>query len=181
LGQTGSTEWNDFAAEDAGSEDDIVEADLRADSRRRTRRSRRAQQSLPPPIQLLVRKAEPAEPVGTVISGLPIPRNPHVHFPPNDPPPEASSSKHNPVDEVPASTSGVYLGLPDSSARTQGGDVGSKDLNPTPLVNLLAPHPAERKEAKDEVRKLKKGKARDYVWDGEFVYTTGGTDARTHR
>lgn len=151
--------------EGGSEEDEVIEADSDDKRRRRLGRSRRAEVEVIPPIKLLVRKAEPAKPIDTDVSGLPLPRAQHVHFPSSDDRPEASTSK------PPA------LALPDG-ALEQARRVDKKPTMPSSkagdassgqMVDLLAPRPEERHQAKAEVRKLKKGHTREYVWDGKSL------------
>jgi hypothetical protein len=156
---------NDPVADEVVLEEDEAEVDPENKERRRIRRrDRRANQDPAPPIQLLVRKAEPAKPVNSGVSGLPQPRHSHVHFPSSDPSPEGSSSQKIP--EGLAGESPAQRSTPDSPLRSRPDDGSAKVSSSAPLVNLLASGPEERKEAKAVVRNMKKGQARDYVWDG---------------
>jgi hypothetical protein len=161
-------EEDDPAADDTPLGEDETEDDPEYKERRRiSRRERRANQELPPPIQLLVRKAEPAKPIDSGVSGLPQPRNSHVHFPSSDPRPEGSSS-HPKMPEGMTSESQAQTPVPDSSARSRPADTSTTEFSTAPLVNLLAAGPEERKEAKAVVKNMKKGQAREYVWDGMY-------------
>lgn len=146
---------------DAEEEDD--EANPEDKQRRRLRRSKRADPSVPAPIRLLVRKAELAKPVNVAPSGLPPPRAQHVHFPSSDDRPEGSASKRpsaSSPDGMPELRSSI-----DAKSASHATNLDSSGSGA--LVNLLATRPEERHQAKAEVRKLKKGHAREYVWDGE--------------
>ena len=170
-------EGDDAAADDTALEEDDTETDPEYKERRRiSRRERRANQELPPPIQLLVRKAEPAKPVDTGVSGLPQPRNSHVHFPSSDPKPEGSSSQQK-IPEGLASESQAQGSTPISPSRPA--DVSTQESSRAPLVNLLAAGPEERKEAKAVVRNMKKGQAREYVWDGMLIIVLSMREVKT--
>ena len=151
---------------DSDGDEEVAEADSEDKKRRRLRRSKRTDPDIPPPIKLLVRKAEPAKPVDVKPSGLPLPRAQHVHFPSSDDHPEGSSSKLPSAsfpDGVPEHSQTVGSSSKPHSSNAEESASGS-------LINLLAPRPEERHQAKAEVRKLKKGHAREYVWDGECSY-----------
>ena len=171
----GRSEGDGPAADETALGEDDNEADPEYKERRRiTRRERRANQELPPPIQLLVRKAEPAKPVDSGVSGLPQPRNSHVHFPSSDPRPEGSSSHQSRPDGL-VGDDQAQTSPPDSPSRPRPTDVTTKESSTAPLVNLLAAGPEERKEAKAVVRNMKKGQAREYVWDGMYTCLLCGT------
>jgi hypothetical protein len=143
-------------------EEQGVEADSEDKKRRRSRRLRRAEVNVPPPIQLLVRKAEPVRPIDVDVPGLPLPRAQHVHFPSSDDRPEGSSSQR----PLTASLDGEPGHSQDMDWAMQMSHSKTGDSSSGPMVNLLAPRPEERHQAKAEVRKLKKGHSREYVWDG---------------
>lgn len=159
----------------------MIEADSEDKKRRRLGRSRRNEVEVPPPIKLLVRKAEPAKPIDTDVPGLPLPRAQHVHFPSSDDHPEASASQPAPSalpDGTPEQAQSVDKKQPVLSTKAGEASSGS-------MVDLLAPRPEERHQAKAEVRKLKKGHTREYVWDGkspsytgDHLYTSSAEDLR---
>jgi hypothetical protein len=149
--------------EGGSEEDEAIEADSDDKRRRRLGRSRRAEVEVPPPIKLLVRKAEPAKPLDTDVPGLPLPRAQHVHFPSSDDRPEGSASQPVPSalpEGTPEQAHSVDKEQPIPSSKA--GEAGSGQM-----IDLLAPRPEERHQAKAEVRKLKKGHIREYVWDGK--------------
>lgn len=149
--------------EGGSEEDEGIEADSDDKRRRRLGRSRRAEVEVPPPIKLLVRKAESAKPIDTDVSGLPLPRAQHVHFPSSDDRPEGSTSQPTPSASPPDGTpeQAHSVNRKPTMPSSKAGDASSGQM-----VDLLAPRPEERHQAKAEVRKLKKGHTREYVWDG---------------
>ena len=150
--------------EGGSEEDEGIEADSDDKRRRRLGRSRRAEVEVPPPIKLLVRKAESAKPIDTDVSGLPLPRAQHVHFPSSDDRPEGSTSQPTPSASPPDGTpeQAHSVDRKPTMPSSKAGDASSGQM-----VDLLAPRPEERHQAKAEVRKLKQGHTREYVWDGK--------------
>jgi hypothetical protein len=150
------------------------EEDLSTGTGKRPRKEKKRTSTPSLPIQLLVRKAEPALTVRPVISpSIPKPRRSSF-----------DSTNTTPYRLGGPSTSGSRPNSPtkDSQSTSSRGKLVESDIlqsHPAPsvraradsdsgeVVNLLAQQPEERQAAKEEVRKLKKGQAREYVWDGE--------------
>jgi hypothetical protein len=162
-GDTARNRSGNGTDEGGSEEDEVIEANSDDKRRRRLGRSRRAEVEVPPPIKLLVRKAEPAKPIDTDVPGLSLPRAQHVHVPSSDDHPEGSASQPTPSafspDGTPQRAHSVDKKQPVPSSKA--GDASSG-----PMIDLLAPRPEERHQAQAEVRKLKQGHTKEYVWDG---------------